>query len=222
MRFIGDVHGKYTQYQKIIDSCDESIQVGDMGVGFRYSYGPKEGEFYPNPPHYAMIRGKHRFIRGNHDNPAECKKHSQWIADGTIEDDIMFVGGALSIDRDRRIKDYTWWEDEELSINALYSVVDNFTTVQPRVMIAHECPDPIADMLMYGNKFKDGSRTRQAFTAAWEAYKPELWIFGHWHNNLDQVVLGTRFICLNELSYIAIDMNDLSSGTIVPHWNIKM
>ena len=34
MRFIDDVHGKIDQYLKIIADCDESIQVGDMGVGF--------------------------------------------------------------------------------------------------------------------------------------------------------------------------------------------
>jgi len=34
-------------------------------------------------------------------------------------------------------------------------------------------------------------------------------IFGHWHSNADEVIDGTRFICLNELSYCDIDVNTL-------------
>ena len=61
-----------------------------MGVGFR--------KF---PPHLRtlMVEGGHRFIRGNHDNPDACRREGQWIKDGTVEDDVMFVGGALSVDR---------------------------------------------------------------------------------------------------------------------------
>ena len=219
MKFIGDVHGKYTQYQRIIDSCENSIQVGDMGVGFIRHEGPNAGTMISNPPHYAMVRGNHRFIRGNHDNPDVCKNHSQWITDGKVEDDIMFVGGALSIDRDFRIEGYSWWADEELSVNGLYVIVDQIAIYKPRIMVTHECPDQIADLLMNGSKFKDASRTRQAFSSAWEMHKPELWVFGHWHHDYDQVILGTRFICLNELSTIDIDLDDLSIGAIQPWIN---
>jgi hypothetical protein len=38
----------------------------------------------------------------------------------------------------------------------------------------------------------------------WNFYKPETWIFGHWHLSFDKVISGTRFICLNELD--AIDL----------------
>ena len=32
---IGDVHGKFKEYQKLIDSIENpTIQVGDFGVGF--------------------------------------------------------------------------------------------------------------------------------------------------------------------------------------------
>ena len=44
MRFIGDVHGKYGQYKKLIAEVDSSIQVGDMGVGFRRLGGWRDGE----------------------------------------------------------------------------------------------------------------------------------------------------------------------------------
>jgi hypothetical protein len=40
-------------------------------------------------------------------------------------------------------------------------------------------------------------------------HKPDLWIFGHWHCDADEVIDGTRFICLNELSYVDVDMETL-------------
>jgi hypothetical protein len=201
VRFIGDVHGYYDRYRELIRNIPESIQVGDLGVGFRRV---ATGEEYSNPPHYAMVQGKHRFIRGNHDNPGACRRHSQYIPDGTIEGDVMFVGGATSIDKAFRVEDYSWWRDEELSIEALYEITDKYLQAKPRVMVTHECPEAVAElMLNEQNKTKwyDPSRTRQAFNAMWEMHKPELWIFGHWHRSWDQVVLGTRFICLAELEH---------------------
>jgi len=211
MRFIGDVHGKFNRYKKLVKEVPVSIQVGDMGVGFRYDGGVFEGEFYDNPPHYAMVQGNHRFIRGNHDNPGVCRNHSQWIPDGTVEGDMMFIGGAVSIDRALRREGYSWWADEELSIEELNVLVDKYIEVRPRIMVTHECPEQVAGLLSVHNHQKMypewSSRTRQALQAMWSAHSPELWIFGHWHNHFDQVLNGTRFICLAELETIDLDLN---------------
>lgn len=208
-RVIGDVHGHFDRYKKIITDIPRSIQVGDMGVGFRKTQGPREGEEYSNPPHYAMVRADHRFIRGNHDNPGPCSRHSQWIPDGTIENDVMFIGGALSIDRAWRVEGYSWWPDEELSAQALRTMVDIYATTRPRVMITHECPESVADEILKAHnltKFNDPSRTRQAFQSMIEIHQPELWVHGHWHISSDRVLNGTRFICLAELEYRDIDI----------------
>ena len=217
MRFIGDVHGKFERYKKIIKTCDESIQVGDMGVGFLRNplhdpFGTLNQKYLTNPPHYAMTEdGKnHRFIRGNHDNPYVCKKHSQYIQDGTIENDVMFIGGALSIDKQYRTIGVDWWEDEELSVPELNQMIDTYLVAKPRVMICHECPESIADILLHRKEKLDyPSRTRQAFQAMFEEHQPELWIFGHWHLSFDKVINGCRFICLNELEYADVDMKTL-------------
>ncbi len=217
MRFIGDVHGKYEPYKKLIADVPRSIQVGDMGVGFRRLSGPKVGEIYSNPPHYAMVKGDHRFIRGNHDNPQECAKHSQWITDGHVEDDMMFIGGAVSIDRQWRTEDYSWWANEELSTETLNTLVDKYIDTKPRIMVTHEAPEEVAETVMHAMLARTGeyrgqklqpefaSRTRQALQSMWSAHSPELWIFGHWHFNFDHVLRGTRFICLAELAHIDID-----------------
>lgn len=214
MRFIGDVHGHYGRYRELIRGVSASIQVGDMGIGFRRAQGPNMGEVYGNPPHYAMVQGDHRFIRGNHDNPSECRKHSQWIPDGHFENEMMFVGGAASIDKVYRVEGYSWWPDEELPIAELNRMIDLYIERKPKVMVTHDCPEEVASaicatMPMIGGgaiKLDIGSRTRQALQSMWSAHSPGLWLFGHWHMSFDHVlhggrVEGTRFICLAELEY---------------------
>lgn len=214
IRFIGDVHGRYKGYIHLIKDGPPSIQVGDMGIGFRYESGYREGEPVRNPPHYRMLQGGHRFIRGNHDNPQACANHSQWIKDGHIEDAMMFVGGAVSIDRDFRREGYSWWPDEELSEEVLNGLISKSIMDKPKIMVTHECPQEVAEVmeLIAGRgKLHPAwpSRTRIAFQQMWSAYSPKLWIFGHWHKSFDKVLRGTRFICLAELEYKDIDVEAL-------------
>lgn len=208
MRFIGDVHGKFKQYKRFIADCEASIQVGDLGVGFFRNMG---GERVPtqNPPYDAMTRGNHRFIRGNHDNPFVCRNHSQWIADGIVENDVMFCGGALSIDKDWRTEGYDWWPEEELTYGEFSIVAEVFATARPRIMVTHECPEAVATIMcaLSGRRKLDlPSITRQAFQAMFERHQPRIWIYGHWHFPFDLVIEGTRFICLAELQTIDIDV----------------
>ena len=196
--FIGDVHGKYRQYERLIERYPDTIQVGDMGVGFkRYVYHDDEDRYFPNPPHAKMVQHNARFIRGNHDNPGICKEQSQWIEDGHVEDGMMFIGGAVSIDRLYRREGYSWWDNEELSYDELDTLVLRYQLERPRIMVTHECPEYVANYMT--DKIDVPSRTRQAFDSMHYHHQPELWVFGHWHQSFDQVLEGTRFVCLNEL-----------------------
>lgn len=221
IRFIGDVHGHFKQYKEIIREGPPSIQVGDMGVGFRIVGGYRDGTFHTNPPHYLMHAGGHRFIRGNHDNPEECAKHSQYIPDGLIEDGMMFVGGAVSIDRDFRQEGYNWWPNEELSEEELAETVLKYTQEKPDIVVTHECPSFVAEYMEQiagRGKLHPAwpSRTRKAFEQMWWGHKPKLWVFGHWHRSLDQVICGTRFVCLNELEYKDIDVDEVKKAEVPP------
>jgi len=187
MRYIGDVHGKFNQYLDIIKDCDASIQVGDFGAGFK-----------PLPE----IGSNHRFIRGNHDDPAICLKSPNWIPDLTVEGRTFFVGGAFSIDRGIRTIGIDWWHNEELSTPELYQAIDLYQEIKPQIMVSHDAPVTVMKGLFsYSDR---GSRTANAFDAMFEAYQPVCWIFGHWHRDIRVNRLGTEFICLAELSYIDI------------------
>jgi hypothetical protein len=206
MYFIGDVHGKYRQYKRVIAGRRGTVQVGDMGVGF---FKFRRGEVVPdhNPPHRHMVEGNHRFIRGNHDNPAVCRRQSQWIPDGTVEGDVMFVGGALSVDRKWRKEGLDWWPDEELSIAELDRLIDVYAAVMPRIMVTHDCPQFLEKTMVEvsgRDKSITPSRTRQAFAAMFGRHRPQHWVFGHWHHTIRTERGGCTFMCLDELDSMEI------------------
>jgi hypothetical protein len=141
-RIIGDVHGHKYELEWILDNLpadvSEVIQVGDLGVGFGqsvYWHQSLDNKF-------QSVNG--RWIRGNHDDPSTCKEMKTWIPDGTITNDWMFIGGAWSIDRARRIEGLNWWKDEELSYEELYRLTDIYQFVLPSVMITHDVAESVA------------------------------------------------------------------------------
>jgi Calcineurin-like phosphoesterase len=218
IRFIGDIHGQFGRYETLIECCHGSIQVGDLGVGFlRWPHGGEQS----NPPYDKMVAGNHRFIRGNHDNPHVCRKHSQCIKDGTIEGDMMFIGGAQSIDQAYRIEGFNWWPEEELSIKELNELVDKYRKAKPRVMVTHDCPEEVASIVLARmpyefspSKIDFKSRTRLAFQEMFSAHSPDFWIFAHYHFAFDHVLRGgrekgTRFICVAQDTFTDLDIDDV-------------
>jgi len=207
MFFIGDVHGYYNQYERLIKTHSNTIQVGDMGVGFKKTLSNGEVMFFANPSHKNMVKSGARFIRGNHDNPNVCKKHSQYIHDGTIEDTplgkMMFIGGAYSIDKEYRTKDYDWWEDEELSYQELSKMIDKYLEVKPDVMVTHDCPESILAYI-HSHHFGINTRTGQALDNMFSLHQPKIWVFGHHHKKFHMEIKGTRFYCCAELAVVEI------------------
>lgn len=198
MRFIGDVHGKFAKYKEIANAVPSSIQVGDFGVGF-----------HPVPE----MKPNHRFIRGNHDDPNACKLEPNWIPDASYDDGIFFLGGATSIDQHSRTEGVDFWSGEEMSIVDQMAGIDKYECIvnegNPiKAIVSHELPENIAHIIFADRleRLNKGSRTRQALEAIHTIQAPPLWIFGHWHKSVDTIIDGTRFICLDELEYIDIDM----------------
>ena len=205
MRFIGDVHGEFQQYERLIAEVDQSVQIGDMGIGFRQSNADGVVEC-PIPPYETMKReGNHRFIRGNQDDPGEVIGHELCIADGHIEGDTFYCGGALSANRANRTEGLNWWPGEELSANELLVVRAKYLDNKPKLMVTHDCPHSVAETILRHHQLDKTvapSRSRHSFQEMWELYKPDIWVFGHWHLSMDKIIAGTRFICLDKLEVI--------------------
>jgi len=212
-RLIGDIHGEVYDYKTYaIDRFEgPTVQVGDFGVGFGQTDYWHE---HINDYHTA---GGHRFIRGNHDNPAQCREMQGWIPDGTVEGDVMFIGGAWSIDNPvappgwyRRTPGVDWWDDEECSQEQLEQFIETYAEVKPRVMITHDCPNFISREMFYNSGLLKGpeypNRTSAAFTRMLDIHQPEFWYFGHWHFTRQYSKNGTVFQCIGELDYVDVEM----------------
>ena len=214
-RLIGDIHGEWDLYhQTAIDAinfggCERTIQVGDFGVGFSGPYWHDRADEF----HWD---GTHRFIRGNHDDPARCKKMAGWIPDGRVENDVMFVGGAYSIDWMLRTEGTSWWADEELSMEELYRLIEVYEAVKPRVMITHDAPLDVtkemfiqSGLAVFGRNAKlINTKTGTALNTMLAIHQPEFHFFGHWHHTMAYKYGRCTFVCLGIHDHIDVDLEN--------------
>lgn len=214
-RLIGDIHGMVYEYKTFaIDNFEgPTIQVGDFGVGFG------QGDYWVESVNQYHKMGGHRFIRGNHDNLSVCKTMHGWIQDGTVEDDVMFIGGAWSIDNPnappgwyKRTAGYDWWDDEECTDTQFEIFRAMYAAVKPRVMITHDCPHEIAHRMFWGTGFLTGprynTRTGNFLQSLLEIHQPEFHFFGHWHKTMAYQSGNTLYHCIGELDFIDVDLAD--------------
>lgn len=208
IRFIGDIHGKYMSYKDLAKrSPYPTIQIGDFGQGFAFNSGRDDDirAFLKDNP-------QHRFIRGNHDNPAVVKTSAGYIHDGHAEDNMMFVGGAWSIDYAWRTPQVSWWEDEEVSIKKFDAILDLYDAIRPDIMVTHDAPTIAAKEMIFDTGKIRGeqydTRTADYLSEMFEIHQPKLWIFGHWHFNVMKDIQGTKFVCVNELDWVDVDLEE--------------
>lgn len=188
MRIIGDVHGDYDTYEKITKNCENSIQIGDMGIGMK---------FETNPNHYSE---NHMFFRGNHDNPSECLNTPNFLGDYGYKNGVFWLSGAESVDSKRRSEGIDYWANEQLSVSQFESALYLYEKYKPRIVLSHDAPQSIiCSMFTYIHK---NTLTRQALDAAYQIHQPEYWVFGHHHKTKHYQDKSTKFICLGSLDYI--------------------
>lgn len=191
MRFIGDVHAKFPAYMVLTEGCTESMQVGDFGIGFGL----------PAP----ILGPNHVFIRGNHDNPEECAKEPSYLGDFGVHKGIFFVGGAFSIDRPRRREGVDWWPNEQLTYKQMKEAGDLYIQTKPTVVVSHMCPLSVEEeAFAFSYIYRNPTHAFLESLLLW--HKPKLWIFGHYHIAVDQVIDGCRYICLPELAYVDFNL----------------
>jgi hypothetical protein len=235
MIFIGDVHGKISQYRNIIRELEgPSIQVGDMGLGF------KGVRLYPEG---CMASGKHKFIRGNHDSPQECMKHRHYLGHwGVLKDgdrSIFYLGGAWSIDQQWRIPGISWWPDEELSQVDLHAAYMDYCNAKPDIVATHEAPsnaafEMVSNLTIESESYKwnkanreynatdsdkekgeeyqyfksklgcINTRTSQYLQQMFDVHQPKHWVFGHYHVRRDFDIKGCHFHCIPELGVLEL------------------
>ncbi len=201
LRVIGDVHGHFDSYLKIVtdQSVNYSLQIGDLG----FEYSPLD----------VLDPEKHRFIVGNHDNhdnlpPHALDRFGVWDVP-SIDAFIFYVSGAYSIDKFNRTPWVDWWPNEELDFSEQHRALHWYQQIKPKTMITHDAPTEVKkyvsnpDVLEYYKHNRDFvSNTQELLQSMLDIHRPDIWVFGHYHMDWHKEIKGCKFICLNELQYI--------------------
>lgn len=237
MYFIGDTHGIPPIF-KIVDkhklTNQNLIHVGDLGLGFQ--------EITRDLKNLSILdqmldeTGNTLYvIRGNHDNPIFWDKKNgifmpkyhniHLVEDFEIKKienkNILFAGGAISIDRSVRATEVpypSWWKNEIYVPNyaKLTQLLNYYANVD--MVVTHSAPD-----FVFPNKFNDLVDTwaeidnkhyptkdlkaeltmeRQEISGLYKFLKHRNfnishWFYGHFHQSKQQTHDQTKFICLN-------------------------
>jgi predicted phosphodiesterase len=189
---IGDVHGKYDRYHKIIRQTEYvpySIQIGDFG--FKY-------DTLKN-----VDSTKHLIMPGNHDNYDICYNYPHFLGDygytslNRIE--FFYYRGANSIDRQYRTIGIDWWEEEQVTIDQFMKARELYRQTKPDIVITHDCPEQIAIQMLEPNGKIYQNITGWALQELFNIHQPKMWFFGHWHKSRQIQYGNTKFVCLDEL-----------------------
>ena len=201
IRIIGDVHGLIWDYIEIIKGVDKSIQLGDMGFKNQYTFMQKlmlEKEIKSDD---------HLFVPGNHDDYDHLPSNSleEFGHKKIGQHKVMWIRGAMSIDKRLRIPNIDWWQAEELSYKRGQDAIDLYNEILPDIVLSHDCPFKILSNL-YGTAHKEETITGQILDTCFEAYQPKMWLFGHHHQDKTFQIGRTTFKCLDELSHVDLEL----------------
>lgn len=231
---IGDVHGNWNSMIRLIEHKEIKdsilIQLGDFGVGFIEPHQERKNLIALND-RLAALNNTMYVIRGNHDNPAWFQGGNDFgnlklVEDYTVitvdGDDILLVGGALSIDRKPRLKDMTeaakynifkesYWYDENFVLDKKRA----HEIKGCRYVITHTSPDfcwpnnrngfgPLVEhfILLGDTKLREELPIeRRNLTKLYNILKEnnviEKWFYGHFHRTELTEKDGTDFHLLD-------------------------
>lgn len=197
----GDIHGQFNHLNALINKHRSKLDLvlccGDFG-------------YWPNFNQYCTeIKNKDipvLWCDGNHENHwalknlknTEIANNVFYMPRGTtykLNDgrNIMFMGGADSIDKDHRHVGYDWFPDEIVTQKDLM----NLPNEKVDVFITHTCPKELYNVMLPYDMRKANDPSNEALSALWEIYKPSLWFFGHWHNYSEGNIDNTKWYGLS-------------------------
>lgn len=191
---MGDIHGEFGMLNTFINKHQPKVilQAGDNAY-----YWSKSNVGVIKPQNTKVY-----FVPGNHENwdmfeeavgrrgttPVEVEKNIFMCPIGsTIEingQTILFVGGADSIDKDRRLPKLSWWEQEILNYDDFEYISANVKKAD--IVISHTAPTHFVvgrdnGWSRAGLGDKDRDPSRPVLNLVLTQYRPKLWYFGHWH-----------------------------------------
>lgn len=199
----GDVHGNFGWFNRMLNKKrpDLVICCGDFG------YWPKL------PGHrFEDIRpqgSKILWCDGNHEDHWSLRDREKdeivpnviymprgstyKLPDGR---NILFMGGADSIDKNARWVGVDWFPEEVINQKDFENLPDE----KVDIVVSHTCPDELTPNMLKHDPRKTNDPSTRALSQIWKIYQPELWYFAHWHTYETGMFMSkTRWFCLNKI-----------------------
>ena len=195
---------KFEKFEKSLSKDDFLIIAGDFGfVWNMFQSDAKEERWmkYFNDRAYTTL-----FIDGNHENfdrlnsykvsefkGGKVHKISESVYHlmrGQIYDfdgvKIFTMGGALSIDRDRRDLGFSWWEGEMISDNDIKEAYANLAKHDCKVdvVVTHTCPRfVVSRVIKLSMAAKIDDINSKILQDIYDKIEFKKWYFGHFHED---------------------------------------
>ena len=213
----GDIHGNLFEIIDFINRFnlgknDNIIILGDCGIAWRKD----KKDLIQNIKLWNECGNgvKLYFIDGNHENfnilnSLPIENNMGKIADniyhlrrGQIYEfenkKILVCGGADSIDKYRRIENFTWWKEEAIS----QETIDDIPAGHYDYVLTHCCPRSVFEknkIYLSTLQFLDENKINHSSEDMLEQLKSKItfdhWFFAHYHINRN---LDEKFTCLFE------------------------
>ena len=213
----GDIHGNLFEIIDFINRFnlgknDNIIILGDCGIAWRKD----TKDLAQNIKLWNECGNgvKLYFIDGNHENfnilnSLPIENNMGKIADniyhlrrGQVYEfenkKILVCGGADSIDKYRRIENFTWWKEEAIS----QETIDDIPAGHYDYVLTHCCPRSIFEKnkiylstLQFLNENKINHNSEDMLEQLKNKITFDHWFFGHYHINRN---LDEKFTCLFE------------------------
>ena len=213
----GDIHGNLFEIIDFINRFnlgknDNIIILGDCGIAWRKD----KKDLAQNIKLWNECGNgvKLYFIDGNHENfnilnSLPIENNMGKIADniyhlrrGQVYEfenkKILVCGGADSIDKYRRIENFTWWKEEAIS----QETIDDIPVGHYDYVLTHCCPRSIFEknrIYLSTLQFLDENKINHSSEDMLEQLKNKItfdhWFFAHYHINRN---LDEKFTCLFE------------------------
>lgn len=219
---VGDTHGEFEYLNKLLNRHQDIelvLQCGDFGWWPKFhnrSYVDSYGKV--KRMDQFSLKNKKTIVRwcdGNHEDHPDIIERVQnnnlefmpnvfyqprgstfTLPDGRV---VLFIGGALSIDKQWRTVGLDWFPEETITQRDIYNLPD----VNVDIVISHTCPREFFNFLdlkyiLIGHQqLKADDPSMDALSTVLEKYNPKKWYFGHFHKFKMGSFRGCEWVALS-------------------------
>jgi hypothetical protein len=206
LRIIGNcVDGLNGEYVKLIDNCEFSLQLGNLG----YSYQMLQYVDYH----------RHRIMGGSLDNYHLIYSYPHCLPDYGIYSipniNFFYLRGGYN-NNSKKSNDYqdsynnNLYSPEELTYLQLKNALALYMENKPNIVLTYDCPYSIGERIFpsnAGSKPLKKSKTNEMLDQCLQYHAPKLWIFASMSQNwkiTQQNNLSVNFISLGVNKYVDI------------------